>query len=783
MEEILTKAKTHFVRWMEPELGDAASESNGSESCWVMVHMSGDDSDNEEVCAYPVCRTQKEGTHKKSEVFDGVYPMMGRDAWEAMKKEQRQRYELWRDRQYAPVSRSQPPKTSNELPTLRKSNPTLPPKPTVPEGREFKIAKPRKINESGGQREYTFKMREKLMPVPNIEEEVWYDAQDVVIIMEDDTLTKRKTKELVRKLGKDDTKDTPKERTKNLLMESAQSEILGVFKELARLLAESIKPPMSRKDVHLVYDSVKKNKSEAEGFWITGIAKARMKEASIEFPIRIHGNSLKVVIDTRSQLNIVSEQMYEKFIKLLINQSKTLVLHDTNGGKGLLKGLISQVPISIESVLTIAEIYNLGIARIEDRLKKEDITDLRRKLPQASPASSPSILTLTPPNSLAHFISKIESIGDVNTGLADEWVELPKVHFANGTNAYTVKATDNEDDDADVLDDDALASDNESNSSDCSSFAAEDEDNTTISKHTTAMEQLAHLAHDLANPLSHRIMPKLVPALKFSCTLETLEEQDESMDFVPSLLPTNSNMTHYLSVVTMTVHLSSVLLEPASTCPMRWLRREHASFNSTETFQLADTIDDLLTLSLPDEDTIHKLLQNYSLDDLCGTGVMANTSLNYLLHITESQHELCFNMKREDRNQSDKPMSPQMQNLETMQLSYGLYVQASDTLEEYKDFGQGSAESYDSATIEESDENMVTIWTDSITDHFEPGDSIWTMTLDGHENEGMFWTPDNPFKYPLASSENANSFTMYKQVDKKVHPVPGVFPQEAQVVR
>ncbi|KAG1832633.1 hypothetical protein EV424DRAFT_1282041, partial [Suillus variegatus] len=63
------------------------------------------------------------------------------------------------------------------------------------------------------------------------------------------------------------------------------------------------------------------------------------------------------VIDTGSQLNIVSEHMYEKSIKLPINQSKILVPHDANGGKGLLKGLVSQVPISIGSVLTIAEIY------------------------------------------------------------------------------------------------------------------------------------------------------------------------------------------------------------------------------------------------------------------------------------------------------------------------------------------------------------------------------------------------------------------------------------------
>ncbi|KAG1832634.1 hypothetical protein EV424DRAFT_1342177 [Suillus variegatus] len=220
-----------------------ASESDDSESCWMAEHMSSDESD-EEIYAYPVYRTQKEGMCKKSEVFDGVYLTMGRDTWEAMKKEQCQRYELWGDRQYTPALRSQPLKTSNELPTPRQPNPTLPPKPTVPEGCEFKIVEPRKINESvrkslehpredkeniplrpvarpelveREERKNESKRiwaHKKFTHVSNIDEEARYDAQDDVIIMEDDALTKRKTKELVRKLGKDDIKDAPKERAK-----------------------------------------------------------------------------------------------------------------------------------------------------------------------------------------------------------------------------------------------------------------------------------------------------------------------------------------------------------------------------------------------------------------------------------------------------------------------------------------------------------------------------------------------------------------------------------------
>ncbi|KAG2112061.1 uncharacterized protein F5147DRAFT_651159 [Suillus discolor] len=60
-------------------------------------------------------------------------------------------------------------------------------------------------------------------------------------------------------------------------------------------------------------------------------------------------------------------------------------------------------------------------------------------------------------------------------------------------------------------------------------------------------------------------------------------------------------------------------------------------------FQLTDTINDLLALSLLDEDIVHQLLQNYSLDNLCGTGVMLNVSSNYLLCTAKSQAQRCFN--------------------------------------------------------------------------------------------------------------------------------------------
>ncbi|KAG1735827.1 hypothetical protein EDB19DRAFT_1601404, partial [Suillus lakei] len=108
----------------------------------------------------------------------------------------------------------------------------------------------------------------------------------------------------------------------NIPVELTAGEILGVSKELSGLLAQSIRPKtVPRKEAHLVYDSSFRTNIRAEGFRVTGISEARTKEALIELPITIQGNSLKAVIDTGSQLNIVLEEMYEKFINLPINRS------------------------------------------------------------------------------------------------------------------------------------------------------------------------------------------------------------------------------------------------------------------------------------------------------------------------------------------------------------------------------------------------------------------------------------------------------------------------------
>jgi hypothetical protein len=233
-------AKTHFIKWTENACDDdseseSESEANTSENCWEDGYISNEETEQERMRAYPAYRTQREGAHKRTEIFNGVYPSKGWDAREEMKKEQHQRYELRGGRQYAPVSKLSKP--LSEVP----EKPTMPPPPKlmVPEAREFKLAEPKGNFESV--RKPPGNPREENENVPLVEKEqreerrteviernepkkIWmreahgiapsvekarYDAQDDVVVMEDDKLRKGKKIESVWKQGKDTLRHIP----------------------------------------------------------------------------------------------------------------------------------------------------------------------------------------------------------------------------------------------------------------------------------------------------------------------------------------------------------------------------------------------------------------------------------------------------------------------------------------------------------------------------------------------------------------------------------------------
>ncbi|KAG1774962.1 hypothetical protein EV702DRAFT_1199801 [Suillus placidus] len=150
--------------------------------------------------------------------------------------------------------------------------------------------------------------------------------------------------------------------------------------------------------------------------------------------------------------------------------------------------------------------------------------------------------------------------------------------------------------------------------------------------------------------------PKHVPAdaltftHAFHGTLTPAQSQESMLKLIFIIIvdgvcciPANVNRATFFLQLCPSLNPLFTLEEAAALRTASGIFRFYGYFQLANT--LADTLTDLLALSLPDEDVVHTLLQNYSLNDLCGTGVTPTTSSNYLLTIAESEHEQCFNTK------------------------------------------------------------------------------------------------------------------------------------------
>ncbi|KAG1782091.1 hypothetical protein EV702DRAFT_1192751 [Suillus placidus] len=357
-------------------------------------------------------------------------------------------------------------------------------------------------------------------------------------------------------------------------------------------------------------------------------------------------------------------------------------------------------------------------------------TPPRVRIPNLSPPAPDNSPTQTPNVSVDNITSEAALFHQalvIKTWL----VALDKSHitFSNHSTCATIFEDD--------------SSDGEFvNLSDTSSSCADDEEESLLKPLLLKPAPPANIAHiknlaeDLADPWSHKAIPKLLPSLIFTKTFGLLIKPDKDDDPFDQLTPAPFGIKYcdhtyephpfhgtydtfisqrlillckFLSGVMASQAIRELGLEKAAfhtTCPsaiyhydtstydthvprgksrihtclyelknMRWIPAnvkrttffmklcpaanplftfEEVAFLHTAAglfwffrhFALTDTVDDVLQRSLPDEDDIYQLLQNYSLDDLCNTGVTLNTSLNQLLLRMESKCEHASNANR-----------------------------------------------------------------------------------------------------------------------------------------
>ncbi|KDR64857.1 hypothetical protein GALMADRAFT_149233 [Galerina marginata CBS 339.88] len=80
-------------------------------------------------------------------------------------------------------------------------------------------------------------------------------------------------------------------------------------------------------------------------------------EVLIKLKMNYGGQVITAIIDTGSQLNVVSKKVAEEYFQLPIDLSKSTHMMDANGGEGVLFGLIEGVPLTCGGATTHANLY------------------------------------------------------------------------------------------------------------------------------------------------------------------------------------------------------------------------------------------------------------------------------------------------------------------------------------------------------------------------------------------------------------------------------------------
>ena len=127
----------------------------------------------------------------------------------------------------------------------------------------------------------------------------------------------------------------------NTKVELAVGEIIGVSRELSTLLADSIK--------------IKSQVSAPVGLATSFRTKTR--GLLIKLSMECDGIPIQAIIDTGSQLNIVSETACNGKIRRPIDRKTSVSMNDANGGEGNLNGIVENVPLNCGGVMTQANLY------------------------------------------------------------------------------------------------------------------------------------------------------------------------------------------------------------------------------------------------------------------------------------------------------------------------------------------------------------------------------------------------------------------------------------------
>lgn len=338
------RPQSHLVTINNAYYGESSTESDeDSESNDESIEIKYDDVyviQGNKYDAYAADKTEKRSTAKRREVLEGVYP--------PPLKRQSARIRKDKENMHAPRDEVK----------LNKPFPR-------PVQDHVKSAPPG----MGEVKKVPVPVAEKTTKVPLAKQALRFNPQDDADMIEDegtsrDTREGRKSQEVRNNEKKtqvtvpaSDRKPVPRQsavsahvdpvNVMNQLLNTritlAVGEVLGISRELSSMVSDSIK--------------IKSVKPPLVPVGLATSFRPKTRGLLIKITLECDGVPIEAIIDTGSQLNIVSEAVYKSRIRRPIDHKSTVNMNDANGGERTLQGLVKNVPLTCGGVQTEANLY------------------------------------------------------------------------------------------------------------------------------------------------------------------------------------------------------------------------------------------------------------------------------------------------------------------------------------------------------------------------------------------------------------------------------------------
>ncbi|PIL36991.1 hypothetical protein GSI_00683 [Ganoderma sinense ZZ0214-1] len=107
-------------------------------------------------------------------------------------------------------------------------------------------------------------------------------------------------------------------------------DIVGSSKEVSACLQDAIKVKKVDLGQPITSNLVTKNKHDS----------------LIHIEMKYKNTPIDFIVDTGSELNIISRRVYNMFEGLVINPAEAVTMRDANGGSSKLLGLVQEIPVS-----------------------------------------------------------------------------------------------------------------------------------------------------------------------------------------------------------------------------------------------------------------------------------------------------------------------------------------------------------------------------------------------------------------------------------------------------